>query len=384
MSTGTFETLRSVWLIRCGWLRLTALSKGETIFRTLFQKTERMIERKTSLQFVILETTQRCDLRCIHCAVSEENFTRGTETNTYAWEDLPIEAFYKVLPILRAHKPWVHLSGHGETFLHPKFWEMLGATIEAGCKVRFQTNGTILTRQSAERIVQLGVELIVVSLDAASPELFNRIRRRARLDRILSHLEFIRDAKKKIGSERPRLQVEFVAMRQNIHELPDVVALAGEYGADTVGVAELHEYALTVGQSLKGDPSMADWADKAEAEAKKWGIGMVFPPIAGREVSGCPPSSSQVQIDLTNPASYRGLRKTCREPWERMFVRYDGRVHPCCYIYETYGNLTVQSFDEMWESPKFQTLRQALLTDQPPPECVNCPAYGWEPITDET
>jgi MoaA/NifB/PqqE/SkfB family radical SAM enzyme len=342
-----------------------------------------MNEPKSALQFVILETTQRCNLRCIHCAVSEENFTRGTQPGAYAWEDLPIDAFYKILPILRDHKPWVHLSGHGETFLHPHFWEMLGATIQAGCKVRFQTNATMLTRERIERIVQLGVELIVVSLDAASNDLFNRIRRRSKLDRILSNLQLLQEAKKRLETDRPALEVEFVAMRQNIHELPDVINLAAKYGARAVGVAELHEYALTVGQTLKGDPVMADWADKAAAEAQKCGIGLVLPPIPGREVSAPAPLPSPVQIDHTNPASYRGLRKSCREPWERMFVRYDGRVNPCCYIYETYGDLTVQNFDEMWNSPKFQALRQALLTDQPPPECVNCPAYGWEPIPDE-
>src|SRR5688572_25045145 len=222
-----------------------------------------MTEPQPLLQWVMLETTQRCNLRCIHCAVSEEN-NRGT----YAWEDLPIEFFHKLLPILAAHKPWVHLSGHGETLLHPHFWEMLEATIQAGCKVRFQTNGTLLTRERVERIVELGVELIVVSLDAATPELFDRIRRRARLDRILSHLAVLQETKKRLGSERPQLEIEFVAMRQNIHELPDVVALAARHGAHLVGVTELAEYPLTIGQSLKGDPLMTDWAEKAEAEAK--------------------------------------------------------------------------------------------------------------------
>ena len=334
-----------------------------------------MSEPRATLQRVVLETTQRCNLRCIHCAVSEEN-NRGA----YAWEDLRIEFFYKLLPILTAHKPWVHLSGHGETLLHPNFWEMLEATIQAGCKVRFQTNGTLLTRERVERIVELGVDLIVVSLDAASPELFDKIRRRASLDRILTHLGFLQEAKKRIGSERPELQIEFVAMRQNVHELTDVIALAAKYGARLVGVTELNEYALTVGQSLKGDPVMADWAIKAEAEAKRQGINIHYAAtIPGREVQGCTPLPD---IDSNSPATYRKLRKNCREPWESIFVKHDGRVFPCCYINEAHGDLTVQTFEEMWDHPKYQTLRQSLLSDQPRAECANCPAYAWEPIGD--
>src|SRR5262245_4876777 len=248
-----------------------------------------MSQRQSILQWVMLETTQRCNLRCIHCAVSEEN-NRGM----YAWEDLPIESFYNLLPILTAHQPWVHLSGHGETFLHPKFWEMLEATIQAGCKVRFQTNGTLLTRERADRVVELGVELMVVSLDAATPELFDKIRRRAKLERILANLRFLQEAKKRRESERPLLEIEFVAMRQNIHELPNVIALAADYGAHLVGVTELAEYPLTVGESLRGDPIMAEWADKAEAMAKKCGIEILYAAtIPGREIQEPPAAHAQ-------------------------------------------------------------------------------------------
>jgi radical SAM protein with 4Fe4S-binding SPASM domain len=344
-----------------------------------------MSEREATLQWVMLETTQRCNLRCIHCAVSEEN-NRGN----YAWEDLPIDSFYKLLPILTAHKPWVHLSGHGETFLHPKFWEMLEATIQAGCKVRFQTNGTLLTQERADRIVELGVDLMVVSLDAASPELFDRIRRRAKLERILTHLRFLQEAKARRGSERPQLEIEFVAMRQNIHELPSVIALAAEYGAHLVGVTELAEYPLTIGESLRGDPIMAEWAEKAEAEAKRCGIEILYAAtIPGREV--VEPAATATPVDETPvppveqdsaPSTNRKLRKACREPWERIFVKHDGKVYPCCYISEPHGDLTMQTFEEVWTHPKYQALRQSLLSDAPRTECANCPAYAWEPIPD--
>jgi radical SAM protein with 4Fe4S-binding SPASM domain len=343
-------------------------------------------ERQALLQWVMLETTQRCNLRCIHCAVSEEN-----NNGAYAWQDLPTESFYKLLPVLTAHKPWVHLSGHGETFLHPDFWEMLEATIHAGCRVRFQTNGTMLTREHAERIVKLGVELIVISVDAASNELFDKIRRRAKLERILANLAYLQEVKSRAGSSRPLLEFEFVAMRQNIHELPDVIALAAKYGAHLVGVTELAEYALTVGQSLRGDPLMREWADKAEVAAKQHGIELLWAAtLPEREVPkdslpldvavpAVPAAVIEAPVVAT-PAAPPSMRKTCREPWERIFVKHDGKVFPCCYINEAHGDLTVQTFEEAWHDPRYEALRRSLLSSSPRTECANCPAYGWEPI----
>lgn len=322
------------------------------------------------LKFVIVETTRRCNLRCTHCAVSEEN-----NLGSYVWEDLPIDGFRQLLPMLREHKPEVQLSGHGETLLHPHFEEMLEATLDAGCSVRLQTNGTILTQRVIDILVGAGAALVVVSLDAASPELFENIRRRAKLHKIIANLERLVETKRQRGSELPRLAIEFVAMRQNVGELSDVIALAGRLGAVEFSVTELKEYPLTAGQSLAGDPKMRDVAEVARAEAAKWGMSLHLPPIPGSEVVGV----ERLTIDRSTPQSYQGLRKTCREPWERAFVQFNGDVWPCCWISEAYGNLTQQSFEQVWDGPKYRALREALESDDPPATCVNCPVYGWEP-----
>ncbi len=323
------------------------------------------------LQFVVIETTRRCNLRCIHCAVSEEN-----NDGTYAYEDLPFESFERLLPTLREHKPEVQLSGHGETLLHPRFEEMLEQTLLAGCRVRIQTNGTMLTPRVIDILVRHGAELVVVSLDGATAETFEGIRRRAKLSKVLDNLEALVEAKREAGVDLPNLSIEFVAMRRNIEELPQVLEIAARLGASEFAITELREYPLTPGQTLAGDPEMQRWADLATAFAEEHGIQLHLPPIAGREVVGV----EELTIDRSSPASYRGLRKTCREPWERAFVQYNGEVWPCCYICEPFGDLTRKPFDEIWHNARFSALRTALASDRPPETCVRCPEYGWQPI----
>lgn len=344
-----------------------------------------VVQRMPVLKLMVLETTRRCNLRCIHCAVSEEN-TLGN----YEAGDLPIGLFHKLLPMLEEFKPIVQLSGHGETLLHPNFLEMLEQVADAGCTPILQTNGTLLNARFAERIVQLGVDLMVVSIDGASPEVFEKIRRRAKLDKILNNIRLVNQAKQRLNKVTPHLGLEFVAFRQNIHELPEVIRMAGELGATHVQVAELHEFPLTRGESLVNDPLMTDWTERAEAEARKWDVKLTLPPhIPGREVAR--PEQDLVMIanapspqaEAPKPAppptpSYQGLRKTCREPWEKTSIQYNGDVWPCCVIDRSYGNLHTQSFEEIWNGPKYQALRASLLSDQPYQVCVDCPFYGWE------
>jgi len=332
-----------------------------------------MAEERASLQHIVVETTTRCNLRCVHCMVREEN-----NLGNYVASNLPMELFHKLLPMLQDFRPIVQLSGHGETLLHPNFMEMLEKVIRAGCRVTFQTNGTILTPRKVEKIVRPGVETITISIDAASPELFEKIRRGARLGKILENIRLINEAKKRLGTGRPQLGFEFVAMRQNIHELPTVVRMAGEQEVVNFQVAELTELSLTRGQSLVNNPLMAEYVLEAEAQARKWGINLLLPPyIAGR---GLADSASNVVASDPRPATYKGLRKTCKEPWRQMFMRFSGNVRPCCTISESYGDLRVQSLEEIWFGPKYEALRTALLTDEPFAVCVHCRFYGWEPI----
>lgn len=303
--------------------------------------------------------------------MSEEN-----NDGTYSYEDLPYESFERVLPTLREHKPEVQLSGHGETLLHPRFEEMLEQTLLAGCKVRIQTNGTMLTKRVIDILVRHGAELVVTSLDGATPETFEGIRRRAKLSKVLANLEALVQAKRDAGTDKPNLSIEFVAMRRNIEELPQVLDIAVRLGVSEFAITELREYALTPGQTLAGDPAMQKWADLAQAVADEHGFELHLPPIAGREVVGV----DQLTIDRSDPESYRGLRKTCREPWNRAFVQFDGEVWPCCYICEPFGDLRKKDFSEIWDNARYQALRTALASDRPPETCVRCPEYGWQTI----
>ena len=345
-------------------------------------------EKKAILSHVVIETTRRCNLKCIHCKVSPEN-----NEGNYQASEMSLDVFEKLIPTLRAYRPVVQLSGHGETLLHPKFMHILEQTAAAGCEVTFQTNGTLLTPRKIEEIIRLGVSSIAFSVDAASAELFEKIRRGASFERIIGNIAAVAEARERLG-RRVRLGIEFVAMRMNIHELPDLVRLAARLGVANIQVAHLWEYNLTRGQAITEDPLILPWIDLAEREARSRGIHLRLPSNIPRR-AGTAAAISESKEDRAEGScqpqkhgkdgsarkgALAGLRKTCTEPWDSLLVRPNGEVIPCCMIREPYGNLTIQSFEEIWSNAKYRKLRSALLSDKPFDLCINCSFYGWETV----
>jgi len=70
----------------------------------------------------------------------------------------------------------------------------------------------------------------------------------------------------------------------------------------------------------------------------------------------------------------------CRRPWTLMYFTAHGRAIPCCvapfsmrgYDSFTLGNATQQSLREIWNGPRYQDFRRALLSPEPPKACANC------------
>jgi radical SAM protein with 4Fe4S-binding SPASM domain len=314
---------------------------------------------------VVIDTTRRCNLRCIHCKSVYEN-----NHGDYNAIDMTAEIFERVLPVLALYRPTVQLSGHGETLLHPDFMQMVEEVSQAGCPVKFQSNGMLLDPIKIRRLLELGVCSITFSIDAADPELFAKIRRGGRPDGLVENVKEINRTSKQLGKHLS-LGFEFVAMRQNIHQLVDVLRLAAELGAEHLQVAQLIEYALTQGQGLANDPLMAEWASKAESEAFRLGVKLRLPPIAHPGVD---------EIRSPNPGSR--WRKACRDPWRSFQLRPNGEIIPCCMILEAFGNLREQSFEEVWFSRQYEELRSSLLSNRPQQNCIDCRYYGWEELAD--
>jgi MoaA/NifB/PqqE/SkfB family radical SAM enzyme len=70
----------------------------------------------------------------------------------------------------------------------------------------------------------------------------------------------------------------------------------------------------------------------------------------------------------------------CRRPWTLMYFTAHGKALPCCiapfslrgYDSFTLGDATQQSLRDIWNGPRYQEFRRALLSEQPPAACARC------------
>ena len=202
---------------------------------------------------LFVEVTTRCNLRCSMCV-------KEAQGQCIAEGDLSPEIFARLAPALPRLETLI-LNGIGEPLLHPRLEDFIRASkraMPASGHVGFQTNGQLLRRERAYSLADAGVDRICLSADAVSADLFGKLRRGGRVEMIEAAASALHQA----GRERGRaisLGLEFVAMRDNLPQLPDVVRWAARNHFSFVIVTHMLAYE----QELSGAAAFDHTTDHA-------------------------------------------------------------------------------------------------------------------------
>jgi MoaA/NifB/PqqE/SkfB family radical SAM enzyme len=196
---------------------------------TLKNKLNRLFQGKAARSYKLfqIESSLECNLECVMCPW---NGLRPQEA-TMTWE-----TFSRLIHYFELAES-VDLTGGGEPLKNPRLVDMVQAAHQAGCEVGFSTNGVRLTPQMAERLVDAGLDWVSFSVDAASAELYERIRYGAKFAMITEHIAALREIKRRRGIEKPRVMMVMVLMtgeHENYFELPAYIDLAYRLGVDQV------------------------------------------------------------------------------------------------------------------------------------------------------
>jgi MoaA/NifB/PqqE/SkfB family radical SAM enzyme len=167
--------------------------------------------------YVAWQITNECNLACLHC-IEESGPGKAFR------DELDEEQVFNILDQLMDHEvPYLSFSG-GEPMVHPLFFKMVQHVSTRGSQLKIETNGHYLTPQNCERLKELGVKAVQVSLDGASRQTFNRIRVRGEFDRTIEGMRNLRTAGVPI-------EINFSPTCFNVQEIGAVVDLAYELGA---------------------------------------------------------------------------------------------------------------------------------------------------------
>jgi putative metalloenzyme radical SAM/SPASM domain maturase len=330
---------------------------------------------------LFVEVTTRCNLHCAMC-VREAQGQRIREG------DMTRDTYRRLAPAF-PHAQAVVLNGIGEPLLHrdlEHFVEVAKRDMPSSGWIGFQTNGQLLGARRAQSLASAGVDRICISADAVSPDVFSALRRGGRHQAIDSAAAALHAAAARRG--RPiALGVEFVAMRENLDQLPGLVRWAARTGIGFIIVTHMLPYGADMTRAVAFDAAtdravrlFGDWKARAAAEgvdlgryfevflkfsptqderrvvetvremvadASSQGITLHlarllgYDPSVSRRVTAAFGEAAEIAaregIELRLPQSTPTQQRRCEFVESGgAFVSWDGGVHPCYFLWHRY------------------------------------------------
>ena len=171
-------------------------------------------------RLIFWEVTKGCNLRCIHCRASATELSSPT--------DLPTKTALGIIDqISTVGHPILVLSG-GEPLYRSDIFQLARYGTDRGLRVALATNGTLVTKEVARMIVNSGVRRVSISLDGADALTHDSFRGiPGAFEAAVYGLRHL----KELGMS---VQINMTIARHNARQLPAVLELAKNLGADAL------------------------------------------------------------------------------------------------------------------------------------------------------
>ncbi|PKR82296.1 radical SAM protein [Brumimicrobium salinarum] len=284
-----------------------------------------------------IEPTTACNLGCPECPSGLKQFTRPTGK-------LDLDLHRKMLDELGSQLFYINYYFQGEPFLHPQFLSLIKEANQRKIYTATSTNAHFINENTAEKIVNSGLDRLIISIDGLSQETYEQYRRKGELTKVIKGTKHLIAAKEKLNRTTPHLIFQFLVVKPNEHEVDDVFLLGKQLGVDEVRLktAQLYDY-------KNGNPLMP--SNEKYARYKR-------------------------QKDGTYKSKYT-IQDHCWRMWSSTVLTWDGKIVPCCFdkdakhVLGTLGNST--SFTDIWYDQRYQNFRKQVFTDRSQIDiCKNC------------
>jgi radical SAM protein with 4Fe4S-binding SPASM domain len=289
------------------------------------------------LPFTInFEPTTACNLRCPECPSGLRQFSRPKG-------NLRADFFRTTLDEMADHLFYLIFYFQGEPYINPAFLEMVSHANARKVYTITSTNGHFLNDANAEKTVRSGLDRLIVSVDGTTQEVYEQYRKEGDLEVVLQGIRNVVKWKRELKSATPHIVLQFLVVKPNEHQIPEVKRMAKALGVDALSfkTAQLYDYEF-------GNPLLP------EAEGLR--------------------RYRQLPDGRYEPKA--NLHKHCWKLWHGAVITWDGLVVPCCFDKDAQhqlGNLKQQSFREVWQGAAYQAFRKQLFTGRDQIDiCTNC------------
>jgi len=264
---------------------------------------------------VSIEATNRCNLRCPMCPVSQDyhRVSRGF---------LDLGLFEEILSQIRLFQPLPRISMNigGESTLHPQLPEMISRMVEAGMTVCVDTNAAATASEQMIGLIDSGLTEIVFCLDGDSESSYEAIRARAKFDRTVANIQTFLQLRRSRKSATPYTVVKNIQRWR-----PDLDLAFPAAFQDLFADCPPDEYRTTWMDHWPGDHRnlLAEWYD------------------------------TEPYQDDTYEA--------CMNLWKNLPISWDGQVYVCCLDLKRttpVADVRVDGVIGAWNAPALVAMRQ--------------------------
>lgn len=295
--------------------------------------------------YLVVEPTNICNLRCPLCPTGQGLI--GREKGKLSFDN-----FKKIIDEIGKYIYFLRLENWGEPLLNEEISDMIKYAKARKISTSFNTNLTFLDEQNAKRLILSGLDHIKISLDGASSDSYARYRVGGDFNKIINNIRILVEEKAKLQAENPFIEIQFIMMKHNEHEIGKIKELCSELGADGLFIEGLRlDMRLELLNPVySGMVNLEDWL-----------------PEKGH-------------FSLYDYALKKRKNKTCNYLWTTTVINWDGSVVPCCSIFEQkydFGNIFEENFLKIWNGSKYTAARglmgrRGIMNKTNKLPCFNC------------
>ncbi|MFA6280897.1 MAG: radical SAM protein [Candidatus Omnitrophota bacterium] len=336
------------------WSAIVTRDSGIALFDPLWRRFPALTPYPEAIE---IEPTTRCHLRCVIC---EHTFWKEPV------RDLSYAQFRQIVDQFPRLK-WLGLTGIGSSFLNPDYMKMLEYAKSKGMYVEFYDTFTLVDDKIAERIIDLNIDRIWLSIEATTKETYEKIRVGANFEKVIANIKTFFEIKKRKKALLPEVWFHFIINKYNYPEMLAYVDFVAELMKDVPQAASLIFYTGLMDfketKDLRVDNVSEELKNKIEEAAHKKGI----------------------FVNWNENISRKQCPSMCTK-WSEPFILSSGHIQPCCVLNEAndrefqknnaFMNLLEGDFRNFWRSKEFKSFLSTLKSNRFPQVCKNCKVYS--------
>lgn len=298
-------------------------------------------------RLVFWELTEGCNLKCIHC--------RATAQPVRSNDELTTQQAYEVIDqITSFSNPIVILTG-GEPLYRPDFFEIATYANNKGLTLALASNGTLITKEIANKIKDAGIKRVAISLDGPNEVIHDSFRG------LPGSFKAALAGAQHVCNTGVELQFNTTITKHNVDYIEEMLSLATEYNVNALHLFMLVPVGCGVQIVEKNMLTSAQYED-----VLTWFYGR------SREVpfeirATCAPHYYRIMRQKASESGERITRKShgmaavtkgCLAGTGVFFLSHKGKIRPCGYLPVDAGDVLKQPIEHIWnQSPIFTQLR---------------------------